>query len=370
MADAIVMEGDLSALLAANSVHADLIEKFRAARCTKVQLLAHWFDAPEEIKGWVHSVASTKDDIQQNASLKCCVEKAKELTKASIARAALGMADMPVDEPLPAEQHRNMMSVATALYRWVSIDNRTICNDTQMAKFRREFQAWQPSMHVFAKVKTLAQSQKAHTVMAKRQKIGEGVSLQFGSSAEDGYANMDIVTWPMMFQVIVKSWAAAGAYDVPEQKDSAKEIKMCEFAHADAYRLEFVAKIKGLRERYVDGSIVKALSTTEEAFRSRAIELCRSEQHIPWGLALLKCLSDRVEIWNTMRDHLVERNISVGSGGQVQRTQTSQRNPGPGNSFARSNTPSQARTPKGTKGKGKRKEGTVGQHQVRGVKAR
>ena len=245
MGDAIVMDGELSALFLANSVHADLVEKFRAARCTKVQLLAHWFDTPEEIKGWVNAVAATKDDIQQKASLKCCVEKANELTKASVARAALGMADMPVDEPLPAEQHRNMMSVATALYRWASIDNRTICNDTQMAKFRREFQAWQPSMHVFAKVKTLAQSQKAHTVMAKRQKIGEGVSLQFGANTEDGYANMDTITWPMMFQAIVKSWSAAGAYDVPAQKDAATVIKMCEFAHAYAYRLEFVAKKKG-----------------------------------------------------------------------------------------------------------------------------
>jgi hypothetical protein len=214
-----------------------------------------------------------------------------------------------------------MMSVATALYRWVSIDNRTICNDTQMAKFRREFIAWQPSMHVFAKVNTLAQAQKAHTREVKRQKLGEGLSLQIGTNAEDGYVNMDIITWPNMFQVIVKSWSAAGAYDVPEQKDGVRMIKMCEFAHADSYRLEFVAKIKELRERYVDGSIVKALSITEEAFRSRAIELCRSEQQIPWGLALIKCLTERAEIWNTMRDHLVERNISSQQGGQVQRTQ-------------------------------------------------
>ena len=63
MADAPVMDGELSAILLTNSVHVDVIEKFSAAKCTKVALLSHWFDSPDEVKGWVNSVEVTKDDI-------------------------------------------------------------------------------------------------------------------------------------------------------------------------------------------------------------------------------------------------------------------------------------------------------------------
>jgi hypothetical protein len=92
-----------------------------------------------------------------------------------------------------------------------------------MGKFKREFTVWQPSMINLSKLNTLAQSRT--TVPPKRQKLGDGVSLQVGASLEDHYTQLDIVTWPEMFTLIVRSWSIAGAYDVPEQKDSAKPAR-------------------------------------------------------------------------------------------------------------------------------------------------
>ena len=141
--------------------------------------------------------------------------------------------------------------------------------------------------------------------------------LQVGVSIDDAYNTMDIITWPEAFAIIVKSWAIAGAFDVPEQKDSATVCKMCEFSHADQYRLEFTHKIEELRRRYTDHSIIKSLCMTEEAFRAKAIELTRSEMQIPWGLSLYKVLNEHVQLWNIMRENLVGKTnvINFGQGG-------------------------------------------------------
>jgi hypothetical protein len=146
-------------------------------------------------------------------------------------------------------------------------------------------------------------------------------------SIDEQYNNMDIITWPEAFAIIVKSWAIAGAFDVPEQKGSAVTCKMCEFSHADQYRLEFTHKIEELRRRYTDNSIIKALCMTEEAFRAKAIELTRSESQIPWGLSLYKVLNEHVQLWNIMRENLINKTNTISFA-----TGNSSNNQGGGNS--------------------------------------
>ena len=355
------MDADLIALFKASNITDDIINKFTAERCTKVSLLAHWFEEQAEIKTFCESVDSAKGDVSQLAGVKLVIEKAKELTKAAVARAAQGMQDTPLDEPLPAEQHRNMVQVACALYRWMSpagsaIDARTVVCDAQIARFRRELTVWHPQMIQFSKLRTLGQATKAPT--AKRQKLGDGVSLQVGISIDDAYNAMDIITWPDAFAIIVKSWAIAGAFDVPEQKNSLTVCKMCEFSHADQYRLEFTHKIEELRKRYTDHSIIKSLCMTEEAFRAKAIELTRSEMQIPWGLSLYKVLNEHVQLWNIMRENLVGKTnvINFGQGGgQVQQGRSNsgwtQPNPSKGGASGKG---------KSKKGKGKGQKGKKG----------
>ena len=57
-------------------------------------------------------VAEVKEDLSQKPCLNSCAIKAAELTKALVARSAQGMQDQPLDEPLPAEQHRSIMNTA------------------------------------------------------------------------------------------------------------------------------------------------------------------------------------------------------------------------------------------------------------------
>jgi hypothetical protein len=82
---------------------------------------------------------------------------------------------------------------------------------------------------------------------------------------------------------------------------------MCEFSHADQYRLEYTHKIEELRRRYTDHSIIKSLCMTEEAFRAKSIELTKSEMQIPWGLSLYKVLNEHVQLWNIMRENLTNK---------------------------------------------------------------
>ena len=294
-----VMDAELIALFESNNVHAAVVEKFRKSRCTKISTFAMWFDDINTgVQPFLESVAEVKEDMSQKPCVKFCAIKAVELTKAQVARSAQGMQDMPLDEPLPAEQHRSIINIAVVLYRWMNLDSRCYVCDSQLAKFRREFIAWQPSTVSLAKLRPLAMSQRNPT--AKKLKMTGEISIQLGSAVEDGWNSMDIISWPENFALAVRSWAIAGCYDVPEQADSVKQIKMCEFFQADAYRFEFTCKIRELRERFTDGSIVRGLSMCEEAFRAKAVDMCRSEQKIPWGLALWKSLNENVQIWSVM----------------------------------------------------------------------
>ena len=172
------MQPELATLFNENNMHADMIAKFENAQCTSLGIFAHWFEDNAEVKDWCQSVGATKDDPRARATIKFCMDKAKTLSNVAIAKAAAGIQEQPIDESLPSDQHRNMMTVATTLYRWISLDPRTVCCDSQMGKFKREFTVWQPGMISFSKLKTLAQSRT--TVPPKRQKLGDGVSLQMG----------------------------------------------------------------------------------------------------------------------------------------------------------------------------------------------
>ena len=56
---------------------------------------------------------------------KVCAIKAVELTKTQFARSAQGIQDMPLDEPLPAEQHRSITYIAVVLYRIYTAESST-----------------------------------------------------------------------------------------------------------------------------------------------------------------------------------------------------------------------------------------------------
>ena len=132
--------------------------------------------------------------------------------------------------------------------------------------------------------------------------VAGGISIQVGTSVEETWNSMDIISWPEHSGLAVRSWPTAGCYDVYERVTSTKLIMMCEFYKADAYRFEFVRKFQELRDLHTDASIIRGPSHCEKASRAKAIDL--SNQTNPLGPALLKVFNEHVQLWNVLAHHL------------------------------------------------------------------
>ena len=78
------MDGDLLSLLQANGVTEDVVKTLTGAKCVKIGLIAHWFENGTELKEFLATIPSAKDDPAQRASLKFCVAKAVELSARQI----------------------------------------------------------------------------------------------------------------------------------------------------------------------------------------------------------------------------------------------------------------------------------------------
>jgi hypothetical protein len=144
---------------------------------------------------------------------------------------------------------------------------------------------------------------------AKKQKISHGLTLTF-NEPEENAAVADLFKWTELFSILVKTWGIVGCFDVsfrPEEAPSKRTMKYVAWWEAEQYKFEFVVQISRLRTRYSDASILQFLSECEEAFRSKAIELSRSSEQYPFGLALLKVLKTESSIWQMQRDILVLR---------------------------------------------------------------
>ena len=180
-----IMEAELVALFKANNVHAAVAEEFRKFQCTRPQTRAMWFDDISTGAGpFLQSVTEVKDDMSQKPSVKFCAITAAELTRAQVTRSAQGMHDTPLDEPLPAEQQRSIINIAVALYRGMNLDSRCYVCESQLAKFRKEFIAWQPSMVALAKFRPWL----CHKGTRQPSSLTDGRHIiQSGAAIEDGW---------------------------------------------------------------------------------------------------------------------------------------------------------------------------------------
>ena len=297
------MDSDLLALLKESAVKDEVVKSLSAIGCTQMHLFAHWLDDNAEISTFLETRDAAKGNPAQRAAMRFSYAKSKELTTRALKRSAQGLGDESIDEPLPPEHQRDLLARANTLYRWGVIDSRQICCDMQLAKIRREFQNFQPSMLQVGKVRTLAQSQRQ--AAPKRQKINESLSISIGSGGDEVFQRMDVVTWPESFAILTRTWTVCGSFEVAKDATSADRVLMVEMHQAETYRFEFVSRIRDYRERYSDASITKALSIVEESFRSKAVELTRSGDKVPWGVALVRVLTESMHLWNILRDHLI-----------------------------------------------------------------
>ena len=154
----------------------------------------------------------------------------------ALKRLSEGLAEEQLDEPLPPELQRDMIKVAADYYHWGTIDARRIMSDRQMARIRREFQSWQPTLTALGKVKTLAVSQKVG--ITKRQRLSDEITISLGSIEEDSSNFLGIISWGDTLRIVATTWSICGCYDVPLTEGSQERVKMCTWEEADFYVYE------------------------------------------------------------------------------------------------------------------------------------
>ena len=160
------MNAEFRAMLSSAAVHDDIIKYLSDEGCVDIGLFANWVDAGAGIKTLVNAT-NQRDKAVEVAKLKQCWKKAVAANDRNIKRAAEGLPEESLDEPLPVPQHQDVLKAWQGFYKWPRVDSRRVCMDTQFCMFRREFLSFQPSMFSISRVKTLAQAQKSPTEKAK-----------------------------------------------------------------------------------------------------------------------------------------------------------------------------------------------------------
>ena len=297
------IDTDFRALLDGLQVEEAVITKLTTEGCTNTSLFATWVDEVAEV------TSILPEDLRQNpaakSKLKQAWKRAQLVNERVLKRLSEGLSEEQIDEPLAHEVQRDMIKVAAEYYHWGIIDARRIMSDRQMARVRREFQNWQPTLLSLTKVKTLSVSQKAATT--SRQRISDEIMISMGNLEEDTSTHLDIVLWPDTLRVLATTWVVCGCYDVPLQEGSQERVNMCSWEDADYYTFEFTNRIPKMRHKYVDSSIIKYVTEVEEHMRSRALEQSRSSQKIPWGKALKNALKSEAHKWQDFREDLISR---------------------------------------------------------------
>ena len=297
------MDTSLRALLITkNKVHEDTAKWLETQGCLTIANFANWVDAKAEIKEAIHSkIASMKDNAADLAKTKQAWREADATVSRGVKRAAEGLDNEALDDPLHDEIFKAINASFRQYYNWAeSFDSRRIGCDSLHGRFWREFDRKQPSMFSILKARSLAKSTKEQQV--KKTKVGNLEIHQIEKEFSDGPASLS--KWLACFDIVVNTWAVVGCMDVDFQGKTRKYIH---WAEAQSYMFEFTIKSNELKDkRHQDLSIFKYLTAVEEEFRSKAVELARGEQEIPWGEALKQAVACNSNIWNEKRD-LLER---------------------------------------------------------------
>ena len=307
-----------------------------ACNCINFEVFANFVDEAKELNARILAKTTKKDDDAQLAVLKQAWRETDAIVKVRIKRTADGLSDEMVDEPLDAEVQRNILATFRKMYKWNSIPAKQMGDDFLIGRVRREFERRQPSMWAVNKVRTLAHSRRS--VPAKKQRIGSRLSIQVdGHESDDDGVDPANDTMPELFQYLTQLqilclvWAIAGCFSVDHNGEKREYVTWPE---ACAYFHVFQSRAFKLLGSHTTGVTLRYISTIEEHMRTQAIDLARSEDVVPWGLALSTALKDESDIWNERKDLL--RGAGAGGSQQSQRppVQTALGNGGSNNDAA------------------------------------
>ena len=215
--------------------------------------------------------------------------------------------DAAFDLPMPAGLAKQRRDRAMSRYAWTRIDNRRFGSDVWYHRFCREFDAGSPCFTDFEKFKTLAFA-KSHAPPVT-EKLTDGTSLvHHGKHADSSSAVYDLVTMFQTWDVIGRTWAAAGIALVSQSSaKDAPRAPYADFCDIEEYFFAFSSRLSKLRRKYSDSSIFAYFREVEAQMRRKAVETARGSDRHAWGFALLSALRTEASLWTSEQNLLTRK---------------------------------------------------------------
>ena len=215
--------------------------------------------------------------------------------------------DAAFDLPMPAGLAKQRRDRAMARYAWSRVDNRRFGSDTWFHRFCREFDAQSPCLSDFEKFKTLAYA-KNHAPPVT-EKLTDGTSLvHHGKNVDSGPVIYDLLTMFQTWDIIGRTWAAAGIALVPQSSaKDALRAPYADFCDIEEYFFAFSSRLAKLRRKYTDTSIFVYLREVEAQMRRKAVETARGSDKHAWGFALLSALKTEASLWTSEQNLLARK---------------------------------------------------------------
>ena len=294
-----------------NKVDKTLVAYIGSIGCNTVATFANWVDTKAEIGDAFLKNSPLKGNLAEQANLKMAWREAEGLVTRGIKRAADGLDNEALDDPLQEGVFKTVTQAFKTQYNWQdNLDSRRVGNDSLHGRFRREFERKQPSMYSFLKAKPLSMSTKEPPI--KKTKLSNELELH-ATTKDDVMGQATLSKWFSSFDIVTNTWAVTGCFDVTHKGETRK---YAHWAELTSYLYEFQAKANELRDtHYGDTKIYLYLSAMEEEFRAKAIELCRSGEEVPFGDALKRSIKENAHLWQEKR-HLVEGQQQRSGGGR------------------------------------------------------
>lgn len=290
----------LKALFEANGVGPEVTSWLATSGCVEVAHLANWVDDRTELREAVLNKTSVSGDTGQLAALKQAWREADAQTSRALKRATESLPSEDYDSPLDASVQKDLEKAWRSYYNWPSIPSKRMGADSLLGRISREFQRRQPTMVSVQRVRSLAKSQRG--TPAKLRKLSEGVSLQLGEGEEDDdtTATSGLYHYLSQLEILCTTWSVAGIFQV-------EGAPFCHWWQVQEYAFCCSEKAHEALARNTEESVVHYVSTVEECFRARAVELTRGQEQLTWGKALLQAQRDLASKWAESSSLLVSR---------------------------------------------------------------
>jgi len=328
------MDPKLIAILKRNQIVDPVIQGMLGLGCKTVEDLANWVEKREDLERFfITPIDVAKDDAAQKSRLKMAWRQADAICERALKRQAEGLTEECWDEPLDPEVVTGINEAFKKAYTWRLFPPERVGTDTLVGRVYREFQAFKPTVYSVAKVKTLAISQSKP--LAAKRRMGNGVTITMDNEDDDEDSGcLSLLHYLMAMEVLGNTWVLCGQHQVTFENEL---VRFVYWPDVTDYMCKLRTEGCALLLENTESSVITYMTTVEEGFRTKAVELTRGDERVPWGKALLRAMKDKESTWDHLLSMLTKKRIpTLTPGPSVGATQDrSRRDIGGGNSKKR-----------------------------------